>query len=251
MPWRVAAVDEKPTTQRPAAPFTTSTLQQEANRKLGFSSDRTMNTAQRLFQGIDIGGGDLEGLISYHRTDSTTLSDKALGEAGQAVREMYGDDYYKGPRQYQTKVRNAQEAHEAIRPTDFRRTPQSLERVLESDELKLYELIWKRAVASQMADAQLLRTSGRDRRPDAGRPARDLLGQRQGDRVRRLPPRLCRGQRRSVGRARRAGDAAAEARRGRPGARARPARPGRCISRRWPPRATTPRRRPATPKRRW
>ena len=118
-----------------------------------------MNTAQRLFQGIDIGGGDLEGLISYHRTDSTTLSDKALGEAGQAVREMYGDDYYKGPRQYQTKVRNAQEAHEAIRPTDFRRTPQSLERVLESDELKLYELIWKRAVASQMADAQLLRTS--------------------------------------------------------------------------------------------
>jgi len=159
MPWRVASVDEKPAVQRPAAPFTTSTLQQEANRKLGFSSDRTMNVAQRLFQGIDIGGGDLEGLISYHRTDSTTLSDKALGEAGQAVREMYGNDYYKGPRQYQTKVRNAQEAHEAIRPTDFRRTPQSLERVLESDELKLYELIWKRAVASQMADAQLLRTS--------------------------------------------------------------------------------------------
>ena len=116
MPWRVTGVEEKPITQRPAAPFTTSTLQQEANRKLGFSSDRTMNIAQRLFQGIDIGGGDLEGLISYHRTDSTTLSDKALGEAGQAVREMYGDDYYKGPRQYQTKVRNAQEAHEAIRP---------------------------------------------------------------------------------------------------------------------------------------
>ncbi|MGD9902452.1 MAG: type I DNA topoisomerase [Vicinamibacterales bacterium] len=159
MPWRVSSVDEKPATQRPAAPFTTSTLQQEANRKLGFSSDRTMNVAQRLFQGIDIGGGDLEGLISYHRTDSTTLSDKALGEAGAAVREMYGQDYYRGPRQYQTKVRNAQEAHEAIRPTDFRRTPQSLERVLESDELKLYELIWKRAVASQMADAQLLRTS--------------------------------------------------------------------------------------------
>ena len=159
MPWRVAAVDEKPATQRPAAPFTTSTLQQEANRKLGYSSDRTMNVAQRLFQGIDIGGGVLAGLISYHRTDSTTLSEKALGEAGQAVREMYGADYYKGPRQYQTKVRNAQEAHEAIRPTDFRRTPQSLERVLENDELRLYELIWKRAVASQMADAQLLRTA--------------------------------------------------------------------------------------------
>ena len=159
LPWTVTSVEEKPTTQRPSAPFTTSTLQQEANRKLGFSSDRTMSVAQRLFQGIDIGGGDLEGLISYHRTDSTTLSDKALAEAGKAVREMYGPDYYKGPRQYQTKVRNAQEAHEAIRPTEFRRTPQSLERVLESDELKLYELVWKRAVASQMSDAQLLRTA--------------------------------------------------------------------------------------------
>ena len=159
MPWTVTSVEEKPATQRPSAPFTTSTLQQEANRKLGFSSDRTMSVAQRLFQGIDVGGGDLEGLISYHRTDSTTLSEKALAEAGQAVREMYGKDYHRGPRQYQTKVRNAQEAHEAIRPTDFRRTPQSLERVLESDELRLYELVWKRAVASQMVDAQLLRTS--------------------------------------------------------------------------------------------
>ncbi|MGE0812240.1 MAG: type I DNA topoisomerase [Vicinamibacterales bacterium] len=159
MPWTVTGVEEKPATQRPSAPFTTSTLQQEANRKLGFSSDRTMSVAQRLFQGVEIGGGDLEGLISYHRTDSTTLSEKALVEAGRAVREMYGDAYYRGPRQYQTKVRNAQEAHEAIRPTDFRRTPQSLERILEADELKLYELVWKRAVASQMADAQLLRTS--------------------------------------------------------------------------------------------
>ena len=159
LPWTVTSVEEKPTVQRPSAPFTTSTLQQEANRKLGFSSDRTMSVAQRLFQGVDLGGGDLEGLISYHRTDSTTLSDKALAEAGKAVREMYGPDYHKGPRQYQTKVRNAQEAHEAIRPTDFRRTPQALERVLESDELKLYELVWKRAVASQMSDAQLLRTA--------------------------------------------------------------------------------------------
>ena len=100
-----------------------------------------------------------DSLISYHRTDSTTLSDKALAEAGHAVQEMYGKDYYRGPRQYQTKVRNAQEAHEAIRPTDFRRTPAALERILESDELKLYELVWKRAVGSQMADAQLLRTS--------------------------------------------------------------------------------------------
>jgi DNA topoisomerase-1 len=159
LPWRVTSVEEKPYTQRPSPPFTTSTLQQEANRKLGFGSERTMQIAQRLFQGMDLGGGDLEGLISYHRTDSTTLSTKALSEAEQAVKELYGPDYHKGQRQYQTKVRNAQEAHEAIRPTDFRRTPASLERILESDELKLYELVWKRAVASQMADAKLLRTT--------------------------------------------------------------------------------------------
>jgi DNA topoisomerase I len=159
LPWSVTSVEEKPFTQRPAPPFTTSTLQQEANRKFGFSAERTMQVAQRLFQGVDIGGGDLEGLISYHRTDSTTLSDKSLREAGQAVTEMYGDPYYKGPRQYQTKVRNAQEAHEAIRPTEFRRTPQMLESVLEADELKIYDLIWKRATASQMADARMLRTT--------------------------------------------------------------------------------------------
>jgi DNA topoisomerase I len=159
LPWTITSVEAKPHTQRPAPPFTTSTLQQDANRKFGFSAERTMQVAQRLFQGVDIGGGDLEGLISYHRTDSTTLSDKALGEAGQAVAEMYGPSFYKGKRQYQTKVRNAQEAHEAIRPTDFRRTPQSLERVLENDELRIYDLIWKRAIASQMADARLLRTS--------------------------------------------------------------------------------------------
>jgi DNA topoisomerase-1 len=159
LPWEVTNVEEKPFTQRPSPPFTTSTLQQEANRKYGFTAERTMSIAQRLFQGIDIGGGDLEGLISYHRTDSTTLSDKALREAGQVVNEMYGAEYHKGPRQYQTKVRNAQEAHEAIRPTEFRRTPQSLERVLDADELKIYDLIWKRALASQMAEARMLRTT--------------------------------------------------------------------------------------------
>ena len=159
LPWKVSSVEEKPYTQRPAPPFTTSTLQQEANRKLSFSSERTMQVAQRLFQGMDLGDGELEGLISYHRTDSTTLSTKALSEAAAAVKELYGDDYHKGPRQYQTKVRNAQEAHEAIRPTHFHRTPTSLDRILESDEMKIYELIWKRAVASQMADAKLLRTS--------------------------------------------------------------------------------------------
>jgi DNA topoisomerase I len=158
LPWTVTSVEEKPFTQRPSPPFTTSTLQQEANRKLGFSSERTMQIAQRLFQGMDLGGGDLEGVISYHRTDSTTLSSKALAEAGAAVKELYGAEYHH-QRQYQTKVRNAQEAHEAIRPTHFHRTPASLEKILESDELKVYELIWKRAVSSQMADAKMLRTS--------------------------------------------------------------------------------------------
>ncbi|HEX4913501.1 MAG TPA: type I DNA topoisomerase [Vicinamibacterales bacterium] len=158
LPWTVTSVEEKPFTRRPSPPFTTSTLQQEANRKLGFSSERTMQIAQRLFQGMDLGGGDLEGLISYHRTDSTTLSSKALSEAADAVKQLYGAEYH-NQRQYQTKVRNAQEAHEAIRPTHFSRTPASLEKILESDELKVYELIWKRAVASQMADAKMLRTT--------------------------------------------------------------------------------------------
>ena len=158
LPWTVTSVEEKPFAKRPSPPFTTSTLQQEANRKLGFSSERTMQIAQRLFQGMDLGGGDLEGVISYHRTDSTTLSQKALGEAAVAVKELYGAEFH-NQRQYQTKVRNAQEAHEAIRPTHFHRTPQSLEKILESDELKLYDLIWKRAVASQMADAKMLRTT--------------------------------------------------------------------------------------------
>jgi DNA topoisomerase-1 len=150
LPWSVTRVDEKPATQRPYPPFTTSTLQQEANRKLGFSADRTMSAAQHLFQ---------EGFISYHRTDSTTLSERALNEASGAIRDLYGADFYGGPRQYQTRVKNAQEAHEAIRPTDFGQTPQRLEQRLGADERRLYDLIWKRAVASQMVDARLLRTT--------------------------------------------------------------------------------------------
>ncbi|MEO5822298.1 MAG: type I DNA topoisomerase [Vicinamibacteraceae bacterium] len=149
LPWAVTAVEERPQTQRPSPPFTTSTLQQEANRKLGFSADRTMKAAQGLHD---------EGLISYHRTDSTTLSQKALGEAAKAVTDIYGAEFHTGPRQYQTKVRNAQEAHEAIRPTDFDRRPQQMSG-LDVDEARIYELIWKRAIASQMADARLLRTS--------------------------------------------------------------------------------------------
>ena len=150
LPWSVTSVEERPATQRPSAPFTTSTLQQEANRKLGFSAERTMSAAQRLFQ---------EGIISYHRTDSTTLSERALSESATAIRDLYGADFYGGPRQYRTKVKNAQEAHEAIRPTDFGQTPTRLQQRFGADEQRLYELIWKRAVASQMADARLQRTT--------------------------------------------------------------------------------------------
>jgi len=150
LPWTVTAVDEKPGVERPAPPFTTSTLTQEASRKLGFSTERTMQAAQRLFQ---------EGHISYHRTDSTTLSEKALGESAAAIRDMFGDEYYSGPRRYATKVKNAQEAHEAIRPSDFADTPVSMERTLDRDDLRVYELIWKRTMASQMVDARVQRTS--------------------------------------------------------------------------------------------
>src|SRR5207248_8083173 len=130
LPWTVTAVDEKPGVERPAPPFTTSTLTQEASRKLGFSTERTMQSAQRLFQ---------DGHISYHRTDSTTLSEKALGESAAAIRGMFGDDYYAGPRRYATKVKNAQEAHEAIRPADFGATPASLEATLDRNDLRMYE----------------------------------------------------------------------------------------------------------------
>ncbi|HSK08275.1 MAG TPA: type I DNA topoisomerase, partial [Vicinamibacterales bacterium] len=159
LPWSVTSVDVRPGTERPAPPFTTSTLTQEASRKLGFSTSRTMRIAQRLKDGVELPDGTIEGIITYHRTDSTTLSDKALHDAAHAIRGMFGDEYYKGPRRYQTKVRNAQEAHEAIRPTDFALMPQQLARVLEADELRLYDLIWKRTMASQMPDARVLKTT--------------------------------------------------------------------------------------------
>ena len=159
LPWRVTAVDERPGTERPAPPFTTSTLTQEASRKLGFSTERTMQIAQRLFQGIELDTGEMEGLITYHRTDSTTLSEKAITESARVIKDLFGAEYYEGPRRYQTKVKNAQEAHEAIRPTDFRLAPQRLAGVLDADDLKLYELIWKRTMASQMPDARVLRTT--------------------------------------------------------------------------------------------
>jgi DNA topoisomerase I len=159
LPWTVSSVEARPGVERPAPPFTTSTLTQEAGRKLGYSTGRTMQIAQRLFQGVEVGNGEIEGLITYHRTDSTTLSEKALSESARVIRDMFGAEYHGGARQYQTKVKNAQEAHEAIRPTDFRQTPQKMASLLEADELRLYELIWKRTMASQMKDARVLKTT--------------------------------------------------------------------------------------------
>lgn len=143
----VASVEEKPYTRRPYAPFMTSTLQQEAGRKLRFSSERTMSIAQRLYE---------NGYITYMRTDSTTLSQSAISAARNQARQLYGDEYVSpSPRQYTRKVKNAQEAHEAIRPAgETFATPDAVRRELDGDEFRLYELIWQRTVASQMADAR-------------------------------------------------------------------------------------------------
>jgi DNA topoisomerase I len=143
----VASVEQKPYTRRPYAPFMTSTLQQEAGRKLRFSSERCMSIAQRLYE---------NGYITYMRTDSTTLSETAINAARNQARQLYGDEYvHPSPRQYTRKVKNAQEAHEAIRPSgDVFQTPGQLHSALDNDEFRLYELIWQRTVASQMADAR-------------------------------------------------------------------------------------------------
>ncbi len=149
----VAKVDKKQRRRNPAAPFTTSTLQQEASRKLGFSAQRTMTVAQRLYEGIDIGEGSV-GLISYMRTDSVTLADEALTEIRSVITERFGTENLPDePRRYTTKAKNAQEAHEAIRPTSAARHPEDLRRFLDPNQYKLYELIWKRTVASQMNPA--------------------------------------------------------------------------------------------------
>ncbi len=159
IPWVVSKVEKKQTKQRPSPPFTTSTLQQAAGNAFGFSPRQTMRVAQELYEGIDIGNGDREGLITYMRTDSFTLSEKALQEAGAFIKNEFGDQYYDGKRVYKTKSKSAQEAHEAIRPTDFRRTPAQMKRFLDEREFKLYSLIWNRALASQMADAILDKTA--------------------------------------------------------------------------------------------
>lgn len=158
-PWKVEKVKSAPGVMTAPPPFTTATLQIEANRKLGFSSSRTMSVAQRLFEGKDL-GKERVGLITYHRTDSLTLADKAIEEARRMIRSQYGAEYLPDqPRRYKTKSKGAQEAHEAIRPTGFDRRPADLSSFLDNDELRLYELIWKRTMACQMKDARVERTT--------------------------------------------------------------------------------------------
>ncbi len=147
-------VDKKQRRRNPAAPFTTSTLQQEASRKLGFNTQRTMRVAQRLYEGIELPDEGNVGLISYMRTDSVTLAQSALDEIRDVIRDRYGrENVPESPREFKTKAKNAQEAHEAIRPTSVARTPESLKGKLDRDQLKLYTLIWQRTMACQMVPA--------------------------------------------------------------------------------------------------
>ncbi len=151
----VEEVEKKQRKRNPAAPFTTSTLQQEASRKLGFTASRTMRVAQQLYEGMDI-GGDTVGLITYMRTDSVNLAQEALEELRDFIPERYGKDALPHQaRVYKTKAKNAQEAHEAIRPTSIRNTPDEIKKYLNAEQLKLYELIWKRTVACQMIHATI------------------------------------------------------------------------------------------------
>ncbi|MDP1939615.1 MAG: type I DNA topoisomerase [Gallionella sp.] len=154
LPPKVVRVEKKAKQRYAAAPFTTSTLQQEAVRKLGMSAERTMRTAQSLYEGVDVGGQTV-GLISYMRTDSVTLAKEAIQEIRDYVQEHFSDDFLPGtPPTYKSKTKNAQESHEAIRPTSIMRTPDSLRDRLTVDQARLYEMIWKRTLACQMAPAR-------------------------------------------------------------------------------------------------
>lgn len=155
----VDSVEAKPVKRNPGPPFTTSTLQQAASSKLGFSASRTMQVAQKLYEGIDI-GGETVGLITYMRTDGVQMAPEAIEAARSAVLDQFGPRYVpEKARIYSTKAKNAQEAHEAIRPTDFNRSPDKVRRFLDADQLRLYDLIWKRGIASQMASAEIERTT--------------------------------------------------------------------------------------------
>ncbi len=153
--YRVVQIERKERKRSPAPPFTTSTLQQEAARKLGFTARKTMTLAQRLYEGIDLPGEGTVGLITYMRTDSVSIADTALREIAELVRQDYGEAYaLQEARRYKTKSRNAQEAHEAVRPTSVLRAPQRVAGALDRDQLRLYTMIWQRTMATQMAEAR-------------------------------------------------------------------------------------------------
>ena len=171
---RVLSVERKQRRRTPAPPFTTSTLQQEAARKLGFNARRTMRLAQQLYEGVDLGEGNI-GLITYMRTDSVNLAAEAVREIREAAAHLYGqDEVAEEPRIFKTKSKNAQEAHEAIRPTSAAITPADVESKIDNDQYRLYSLIWKRAVASQMAVA-VFDTVAADMVPGPDSPERHVL----------------------------------------------------------------------------
>ena len=152
--FKVGSIEHKKVKRHPTAPFTTSTLQQEASRKLGMGASRTMRCAQKLYEGVSL-GGETVGLITYMRTDGVSLSADAIDSARGLIRDLYGTNYLPvAPRMYKAKAKNAQEAHEAIRPTDLRRRPEDVAAYLDHDEKRLYEMIWKRTIASQMESAE-------------------------------------------------------------------------------------------------
>ena len=156
--YTVGKVEAKPTRRNPQPPFTTSTMQQEASRKLGFSPNRTMQLAQRLYEGVDI-GGETVGLITYMRTDGVDMAPEAVHGARRVIGKEFGERYVpKVPRKYTVKAKNAQEAHEAVRPTELARLPKQIARAMEPELAKLYELIWTRTIASQMESADIERT---------------------------------------------------------------------------------------------
>ena len=155
----MSSVEAKPAKRHPQPPFTTSTLQQEASRKLGLAPAQTMRVAQRLYEGVDI-GGETVGLITYMRTDGVDMAPEAIQDARQVIGKEFGDRYVPDvPRRYSVKAKNAQEAHEAVRPTDMGRLPKAVARHLEPEQAKLYDLIWTRTMASQMESAELERTT--------------------------------------------------------------------------------------------
>ncbi len=169
-PFTVSSVEKKAVKRNPYAPFRTSTLQMDASRKLGYGAKQTMQLAQRLYEGVDV-GGETVGLITYMRTDGVTIVPEAVSQVRDVIEAEYGKRYTPFARVYTATAANAQEAHEAIRPTDPRRKPQDVARYLDKDQARLYELIWKRTIASQMASAELEQTTadiaveGRDGKP--------------------------------------------------------------------------------------